>query len=69
MQCIILIGYIAPSGLTYGDFVVANFLSGITKYTDPGLVETLFPVELKLYIERVEGQKQLAKYIAARTPE
>lgn len=59
-------GYIVPSGLTYGDFIVANLMCGIKFIGDPELVKKHFPVELNLYIERVTGQKQLAEYIAAR---
>lgn len=59
-------GYIVPSGLTYGDFVVVNFLSNMKTLGQPELDEKLYPSELNLYIERVHGQKELSKYIAAR---
>ena len=50
------IGYIALSGLTFGDFIVANFLTTLKRLAGVELMEKLCPGELNLYIERVFGK-------------
>ena len=55
------IGFIVPSGLTFGDLIVANFLKILKRLGDAELMEKLCPNELNQYINRVFGNVSATK--------
>ena len=63
-----ILGFLVPSGLTFGDFLVANFLHLVEKMSDPLLFTGEYP-ELGRYVARIHGLDKLANYIATRKAE
>ena len=57
------LGFLAPSGVTFIDFIIADSLYTMKKLEPKLLAE--YPDIVK-YIDRVYGLKQLAKYMGSR---
>jgi len=57
-------GFFAPSGVTYVDFMVADYFNTFEKRAEPELLKN--HPELAAFVKRVHSLPQLQKYIAGR---
>jgi len=57
-------GYFAPSGLTFVDFMVADYLNTWVERVEPDMLKT--HPELAAFVKRVHSLPQLQSYIASR---
>lgn len=57
-------GFFAPSGVTFVDFIVADYLQQLEKYGDPKVFDG-YP-ELKAFVDKVHALPELENYLATR---